>query len=515
MSGWNIAQAVSLRERYWFGSVACDNALIGAVRPSRTLAPIDRLQEAITPRHSLKKGCIFSLKWSHDGNAIAGGTIDPQTGDSSISIWSMESFSSNLIPSKVLSGAHSEICTDLCWINQPQSSEKGDFISCSLDKRIVLWKNFKKTHVLVDHNDWIRSLNLSDSNDRFLSGCVSSVICGWDMATQQVLFRTKSEVSLKTEKDTSMNTVNGLCFLSQSNTQFVSGHRHGFVKFWDIRQNDQTAVGHFQAHDAKLNSIELSQCDRFVLTCGRDSSIHLWDRRKCFLDDQPLQTFDAHKCEHFNINASFLSDDFIVTGSEDGFAYIYDTFSGALQSKCASSGGSVVQSVSPGPSSKFPCFLSCSSENNFSTLWEPFGKSSDLIETHCIVEEQKDPFAQISSSLMQTYGERILQIYHANDLSFSTTFGWTFFQEHLQHLNEEDARTMRQMMTEFWRIMVHATVLHNENDNQHEQPSSNNVISPAVSISKTNRNPLQLQMEYSERKTDPGPFDAFHLWPSR
>jgi WD40 repeat protein len=90
---------------------------------------------------------------------------------------------------------HTEIVTSFVWIHKEESRElnspskhanpdlqaNGNFISSSLDKTIKIWKNFQCVTTLKDHNDWIRCLALSKDNQFMVSGCVSSVIVGWDL----------------------------------------------------------------------------------------------------------------------------------------------------------------------------------------------------------------------------------------------------------------------------------------------------------------------------------------------
>ena len=92
-------------------------------------------------------------------------------------------------------------------------------MSSSLDKTIKLWKDFKCIHTYLDHNDWIRCLGISPSNSYFLSGCVSSVIKGWDLNTNQVVF-TMSNSNLD---QSFLNTVNSLAFQNSSDNIFLCG----------------------------------------------------------------------------------------------------------------------------------------------------------------------------------------------------------------------------------------------------------------------------------------------------
>jgi WD40 repeat protein len=92
-------------------------------------------------------------------------------------------------------------------------------MSSSLDKTIKLWKDLKCVHTFTEHNDWIRCLGISPSNNYLLSGCVSSVIKGWDLNTNKVIF----SLSNPNPDQSFLNTVNSLAFQNYSEDIFLCG----------------------------------------------------------------------------------------------------------------------------------------------------------------------------------------------------------------------------------------------------------------------------------------------------
>lgn len=80
--------------------------------------------------------------------------------------------------------------------------------------------------------------------------------------------------------------------------------------------------------------MQLASNGLHLLTSGRDSCIRLWDLRKIGASLPPVQTYASHRCKMYPIGAKFLyGDQFIVTGSEDNSAYLYETVSGEVARK--------------------------------------------------------------------------------------------------------------------------------------------------------------------------------------
>ncbi len=166
---------------------------------------------------------------------------------------------------------HLEIVTSIEFFNKSEEF----FMSSSIDKTVKLWKNYDCIHTFKDHEDWIRCIGISKSNKYFLSGCVSSIVKGWDLETRKVLFT----LSNKHEDSNFLNTVNSLNFLNYDDSNFICALRDGSIKIFDTRVKDMLQVS-FKAHEVKLNSVKISHSDRYYLSSGRDNIIRLWDSRK-------------------------------------------------------------------------------------------------------------------------------------------------------------------------------------------------------------------------------------------
>ena len=162
-------------------------------RECRELLIPSMVAENIIGQQPDPPGCLFCMRFSEDGAYLA------TTNTDTVNIW--DPSSGALLHSLK---EHKEIVTSIAWFTTPSHTGIPPFFTCSLDKTIRLWMNFKPVSVYTDHKgsllqfnhktadtkitDWIRCISLTNSNDALISGCVSSTIYGWDVPTSKALF---------------------------------------------------------------------------------------------------------------------------------------------------------------------------------------------------------------------------------------------------------------------------------------------------------------------------------------
>jgi len=208
-----------------------------------------------------REGCVFTIQFDDTGKYLVSSTHNHN-----IEVW--DTCSKKLI--KTLTD-HNEIVTNIEFFNKSDEF----FLSSSIDKTVKVWKNFECIHTFLDHEDWIRCIGISKSNKYFLSGCVSSIVKGWDMESKKVLFT----LSNKHNDSNFLNTVNSLNYLNNDDRTFLCALRDGSIKIYDTRAKEMLQIA-FKAHRIKLNSVKISNNDHFYLSSGRDNVIRLWDSRK-------------------------------------------------------------------------------------------------------------------------------------------------------------------------------------------------------------------------------------------
>jgi COMPASS component SWD3 len=402
------------------------------------------------------------------------------------------------------------------------------FVSGSLDKSLRVDKDFQSIAVLVDHYDWIRCLGLSYDNSTLISGCVSSTIVGWDMYTLKPIWRLNNAHTYIVGSD--LDTINSLEFCHSNDKLFVSGARDGMIKFWDTRTMDKPVIT-VQAHNTKLNSAIFSKSDRHLLTAGRDSTIRLWDIRNLGVYDRNvnkistksiLVEYNKHRCVGYNIIAQFYNNENnIITGSEDKKIYIYDTLSSEVTSvlQCPHT-NHVIHLVAPQPNTLD--FASSSIEDIDILLWSPNAEAKKT-------EKQTRPAAQAPTitatnndnraddifniekdfllsthraaieTLMRTYGDKILQLFHRHNVTFSS-LDWS---DILSSVGNEDVTELIQMVNEmsydFQRACEYCTTEGNNmegleqylasfrQNSSYQRPNPSNGTLPVGSLTESNR----------------------------
>ena len=139
---------------------------------------------------------------------------------------------------------HKEIVTDVQFLHGEENNS--NFLSCSLDKTIKLykdfknvftfnehsdWVSFKNVFTFNEHSDWVRALSISYDNSHFLSGCVSSIVKFWDLNKKIVIGNLNNNI----DNQNFMNTVNSLTFMRTNPFLFMIGLRSGDVKICDTK----------------------------------------------------------------------------------------------------------------------------------------------------------------------------------------------------------------------------------------------------------------------------------------
>ena len=401
--------------------------------------------QSLDPARRNKEGCIFALHFDTSGEYFASSNHD-----SAIEIWSTRS--KRIVKSI---HEHKETVTGMEFFH----SNNKRLLSCSLDKTIKLFDNYKLMHTFTEHCDWVRCISISHNDKYFLSGCVSSVIKLWDLHRKTVI----SSIVNKQANADSLSTVNSLSF-SKDDNLFLTGLRTGEVKLFDKRvsstHNNTLCV--FRAHDNKLNSVRFNNNDKYLLTSGRDALIRLWDMRKLpsynaqqhntsllNVANNYIRQYKGHKCSSYNIESNFYGNDrYIMAASIDGDIYFYDTNTEKVKRKLTTGLKSVIL-CKPIPNSYGIAFTGL--EDISISIWEPkrnitramevnaAKRNEDAIDKELLFDDgngnvsgndnddvedrlSNDYYkicSKILEEIMSEYSESILKIFHENNIAFS------------------------------------------------------------------------------------------------
>jgi COMPASS component SWD3 len=118
--------------------------------------------------------------------------------------------------------------------------------------------------------------------------------------------------------------VSSLVFHPMGNL-LVSGGKDSSLKFWDL--NSATCIRTWSSHLGPVTSVDCNSSGSFILTASKDNSNRLWDVRQ----SRPIQKYRGHQNTSKNlVRARIVSDDYIVSGSEDGKVYWWDMTSAKI-----------------------------------------------------------------------------------------------------------------------------------------------------------------------------------------
>jgi WD40 repeat protein len=389
-----------------------------------------------------EESCLFMLNFDKNGEKMVTSSVNV------IDIWDFKS------KEKLKSLTdHTEIVTGLEWMKSPLDDL---FISCSLDKTMKIWKDYKCIHTLDHHQDWLRCMSISKDNQYLVSGCVSSVIWGYDLNKQKPLF----SLANKDGKST-LNTINSLNF-QQDVPVFLCGTRDGFIKLFDIRANPTKPIQEIFSHKMKLNSAVFGQNNNIILSAGRDSTARLWDLRK-LEDIQPSSTkkavdgyiveYRGHASHGYNIASHFfVNDKYVITGSEDGYIYIYDTQEGNVVRKIAA-GMKIIHLLKPYPN---PDIGFAYSGLQRSTIHFYDAKTTEdsrpKKEVRNKVEQMGNDFNESTVKFIEDFmsenGDLILKVFHSNNITYSSGMTWDNLLKVITREEDEDSIKLNRKLNE-------------------------------------------------------------------
>ena len=429
-----------------------------------------------------REGCIFSMDFNDTGNLMASSNHNH-----CIEIW-------NLKNKKLLKNinSHTEIVTGTEFFHGSEDNEY--LLSCSLDKTIKLWKNYKNVHTFMEHSDWVRCISIRLDNHQFLSGCVSSVVKLWDIPTQRVI----GSVINQNDDPNVLTTVNSLSFMNNSPNIFLIALRSGEVKIFDSRiqgnNNSMKNIGlvqGFKAHHKKLNTSKINHSDKYLLTSSRDSLIRLWDLRNLPKENENeesirknkkyINEYNKHKCVGYNIECNFYNNEqFIITGSENSHIYIYDILNNEIyykiktQPKC-------INLVKQIPNTYNIAFtgledISIFILNAHKNITKYYDKK--YLESNKAINNKKDDnFIEDSDGekdledieetdkshqlcnklieeIMSECGDMILKIFHNHNLTYSSGINFDCLIDIIKKSNDEKSGNILKMIEEKFRKRI-------------------------------------------------------------
>ena len=246
-------------------------------------------------------------------------------------------------PLKELNG-HKKDIIDLSW----SSFKKDLLLSASVDHFVFLWDISRVNNSLIkkfEHNDVVTSVQFSPTNENiFVSGCFDKYVRIYNI--KKYINQNDSNYSIENKKEENKNNFKKKkskeSFLSEDIKDFFNiaeiitsishfpegdkiavGTKNGKVYIYDnlIYSNSFNARNRYGKNSLgkKVTSIVfINKSNALVTTC--DSCIRLVSMN----DGKYISKYKGYTNEQYMIRADVdLSSDIIISGSEDGFCYVW------------------------------------------------------------------------------------------------------------------------------------------------------------------------------------------------
>ncbi len=205
-----------------------------------------------------------------------------------------------------------------------------------------------------------------------------------------------------------LNVLMDLAFLPGSQACFYMMQRSGRLSLADLRCNDliQWTALLEMSRPSTMKTME-SPCQ--VMISARANEIKLWDIRAT----PPLcvQHYNQHKSESLPLGFDFLCyEKYLATGSDDGYAYIYETVTGCLVRKIRLGHGQVQSCCAESPDS----LSFFASFDNAKCLGLVDTAGSDCGHEYTSTEQIKAAYSKIAwIAAVSKYTERLItQVQH-------------------------------------------------------------------------------------------------------
>ena len=198
----------------------------------------------------------------------------------------------------------------------------------SADSTVKLWNssNLDELYTLKGHKSDVYSVCIDENRKYLVSGGYDRKICMWDIQTAQLI------KALELHE----GSVTSLLFDSTGNI-LVSGGKDHIVQLWDTRNN--FPIKKLGPVLGEVSSIAADSTFTHIIAATKDSTNRMWDLRMT----DSVMLFKGHRnsSKQF-VKVRFGPDDrTVMSGSDDGYVYTWDSSTGELLSKIHSHNGGV------------------------------------------------------------------------------------------------------------------------------------------------------------------------------
>ncbi|KAK8810028.1 hypothetical protein WA538_003580, partial [Blastocystis sp. DL] len=203
-------------------------------------------------------------------------------------------------------GPHSNSVNDVSVAPDNQT-----FVSGGEEREVYLWDvtNAKVLRRFYGHSQRINTVCYNPEGSVIASGSYDTTVKLWDT-------KSHSSQCIQTLSDAA-DSITSICM---DDTSIVTGSVDGTVRSYDIRMGklyeERTGV--------PICSVSLSKDNQCIVASTTSSSVLCFERASGLL----LNEYRGHICEEYKIESILNNtDEYIITGSENGKVYFYDLIS--------------------------------------------------------------------------------------------------------------------------------------------------------------------------------------------
>ncbi|KAL3868763.1 hypothetical protein ACJMK2_041528 [Sinanodonta woodiana] len=265
-----------------------------------------------------KQGAVRAVRFNGDGiYCLTCGS------DKSVRLWNPH----RNIALKTYSGHGYEV------LDARASCDNSQICSGGMDKTVVLFDvaSGKTLRKYRGHAGTVNCVQFNEESTVVLSGSIDSSVRCWDVRSKNM-----EPIQVMDEAKDSVTTI------QVSDHEILTGSADGSIRRYDLR-NGKLFTDFIGKAVTSANFTRDGQC---ILTSTLDSSIRLMDKDT----GEMLNEYKGHKNTDYKIdNCLNCKDTQILSGSEDGYVYIWDLIEPKVISKLKHENQRVIHSLSYHP----------------------------------------------------------------------------------------------------------------------------------------------------------------------
>ncbi|TRY67854.1 hypothetical protein TCAL_05271 [Tigriopus californicus] len=263
-----------------------------------------------------KQGAVRAVRFNVDGNyCLTCGS------DKTLKLWNPV----RRILLKTYTGHGYEV------LDADGSCDNSQLVSCGMDKAVIVWDVSAGTtaRVFRGHAGTVNCVRFNEDSSVVVSGGLDGQVKCWDVKSR----RMEPIQTLEECKDS-------VTALDMSDHEILVGSADGKVRRYDLR-NGQLMTDYI---GTAITSVSFTHDGQCVLVSSNGESVKLLDKSS----GEMLSEYQGHINKNYRIEAVLNNTDHcVLSGSENGFVYIWDLVEGTLLHKLDHS--DPVKKVEPEP----------------------------------------------------------------------------------------------------------------------------------------------------------------------